>query len=121
MKITVYFGTSGIRTLTQGLDRRSIIFLKNVGWSILPLIGLTSTTKDFFYINLQLGPSRVRSPTFHVFKKKFKTPETSGAHNSAHQLINLHIYSQKKVLYITRTNFNGDFWPETWLWSVLVI
>ena len=56
-------------------------FLKNVGWSILPLIGLTSTTNDFFTINWKLGPSMARSITFHVFKKNFKTPETSGAQN----------------------------------------
>ena len=56
-------------------------FLKNVGWSILPLIGLTSTTNDFFTINWKLGPSMARSTTFHVFKKNFKTPETSGAQN----------------------------------------
>ena len=81
MKMSVYYGTSGIQTLRQGLDRRSTIFLKNVGWSIIPLIGLTSTTNDFFTINWKLGPSMARSTTFHIFKKKFQTPETSWAQN----------------------------------------
>jgi hypothetical protein len=82
-------------------------FLKNVGWSILPLIGLTSTTSDFFTINWKLDPSMVRSTTFHVFKKMFKAPETSGAQKNAHQpqttvvtngtVFSLHNFFQKNV------------------------
>ena len=44
-------------------------FLKNVGWSILPLIGLTSTTKEKLLINRPLGLSMERSTTKQVFKK----------------------------------------------------
>ncbi len=79
MKMSVYYGTSGIQTLRQGLDRTSTIFFKKC-W-VVDLTGLTSTTNDFFPINWKLGPSMARSTTFHVFKKNFKTPETSGAQN----------------------------------------
>jgi hypothetical protein len=83
--MSVYYGTYGIRTLTQGLDRRSTLFFKKC-W----VVDLTLDRSNFdhwgfsFPINWQLGPSRVRSTTFHVFKNIFKTPET-GAHKSAHQ------------------------------------
>jgi hypothetical protein len=59
-----------------------------------------------FFHKWQLGPSMARSNTFHAFKKNFKTPETSGAHKSAHQpqptevtnctVFDLHIFFQKK-------------------------
>ena len=39
------------------------------------MIGLTSTTNDFFTINWKLGPSMARSTTFHVFKKKILRPQ----------------------------------------------
>ncbi len=55
-----------------------LYFLKNVGWSILPLIGLTSTTSDFFTINWKLDPSMVRSTTFHVLKKCLRPQKLLG-------------------------------------------
>jgi hypothetical protein len=48
-------------------------FLKNVGWSILPLIGLTSTTNENLLINRPLGLSMERSTTKQVFKKILET------------------------------------------------
>ncbi len=53
-------------------------FLKNVGWSILPLIGLTSTTNDFFTINWKLGPSMARSTPFMFFKKNLRPQKLLG-------------------------------------------
>jgi hypothetical protein len=85
IEITVYYGTSAILTLTLGFDCRSTIFFKKCWVVDLSLDQSTSTTKQILFLNRPLGLSMVRSTSFHVIKKKSKTPEPAGAQKSALQ------------------------------------
>jgi hypothetical protein len=64
-----YFCDPNLNTRSGSL--KYLIFLKIGGWSILPLISLTSTTKENLFINPLLGHCMVRSTYIQVCNKFF--------------------------------------------------